>query len=59
MKNAPKRRAQHGATLIEAMIALVILAIGLLGVAGAQAATIHANHLAYQYTQATLVKAVQ
>ncbi|PKQ42851.1 MULTISPECIES: type IV pilus modification protein PilV [Pseudomonas] len=50
--NAPQR--QHGATLIEVLIAVVVLSIGLLGLAGMQATSVKSNHSAYQRSQATL-----
>lgn len=51
--NAPQR--QHGATLIEVLIAVVVLSIGLLGLAGLQATSVKSNHSAYQRSQATLL----
>lgn len=50
--NTPQR--QHGATLIEVLIAVVVLSIGLLGLAGLQATSVKSNHSAYQRSQATL-----
>ncbi len=41
---------QHGFTLIEVMVALVIFTISLLGLAGLQAAALRDNHLANQNT---------
>src|SRR6218665_4111648 len=35
----PPRQCTHGVTLVEAMVAIVVLSIGLLGIAGLQAAT--------------------
>ena len=52
MTNKPSRRRQTGVSLIEILIALVILSIGLLGMAGLQARTLSLNHSAYQRTQA-------
>lgn len=51
--NTPQR--QHGATLIEVLIAVVVLSIGLLGLAGLQATSVKSNHSAYQRSQATLL----
>ncbi len=48
-----KRRAQQGFTLIEVLITVIILAIGLLGLAGLQANSLRFNHSAYQNSQAT------
>lgn len=48
-------RAARGFTLLEILIALVILSIGLLGVAGMQYASLRANHHAYLRSQATFL----
>ncbi len=51
-------RARHrarGFTLIEALIALLVLSIGLLGVAAMQLASLQANNGAFQRTQATFL----
>lgn len=50
--NTFKSRNQQGVSLIEILIALVILSVGLLGMAGLQARTLSLNHSAYQRTQA-------
>jgi type IV pilus assembly protein PilV len=44
-----------GFTLLEVLVAIVILAIGLLGVAGLQATSIRNNQSAYLRSQATLL----
>ncbi|MBI3772294.1 MAG: type IV pilus modification protein PilV [Gammaproteobacteria bacterium] len=44
---------QRGLTILEILIALVILAVGLLGVAGLQASALRNNHSAYLKSQAT------
>ncbi|TVQ74653.1 MAG: type IV pilus modification protein PilV, partial [Oceanospirillales bacterium] len=43
---------QNGVSLIEILIALVVLSIGLLGMAALQTRTLSLNHSAYQRTQA-------
>ncbi len=45
---------QAGFTLTEVLVAIVVLAIGLLGLAGLQAVGLRGNHGAYLKTQATL-----
>lgn len=47
--------AQRGATLIEVLIAVIVLAVGLLGLAGLQASSVQANQSAYYRSQATLL----
>lgn len=47
---APARQA--GFTLIEILVTIVILSIGLLGIAGMQASSLRNNHAAYTKTQA-------
>jgi len=47
--------SQSGFTLFEVLITLVILAIGLLGLAGLQVTGLKQNHSAYQRSQATLL----
>lgn len=44
---------QSGFTLLEVLVALLVLSIGLLGLAGLMASSIRNNHSAYQRTQAT------
>lgn len=52
-------RAEAGLTLIEVMVAVLVLAIGLLGIAGLQSAALANNLISYQYTQAsTLAQAL-
>jgi type IV pilus assembly protein PilV len=50
----PRRRA-GGFTLIESLVALMVMSIGLLGVAALQLASLQANHGAFQRTQATFL----
>lgn len=49
------RHAQQGATLIEVLIAIIVLSIGLLGLAGLQATSIQSNYSAYYRSQATVL----
>ena len=44
---------QSGFTLLEVLVAVLVLSIGLLGLAGLMAASIRNNQSAYQRTQAT------
>jgi len=46
-------QAQSGFTLLEVLVSLVILSIGLLGLAGIQAISLKDNHTAYNRSQAT------
>ena len=48
-------RRQHGFSLIEVLIAVLVLAIGLLGMAQMQANGMRSTHGAYLRTQATLL----
>lgn len=49
------KSAQSGATLIEVLIAIVVLSIGLLGLAGLQVTSIQSNYSAYYRSQATVL----
>lgn len=49
------QRFQRGVTLIEVMVALLVFAIGLLGLASLQGLTLQAGQSAYYRTQATNV----
>jgi len=44
---------QKGMTLVETLVALVVLSIGLLGVAGLQMASLRSNHSAHLRSQGT------
>lgn len=48
-------RTQRGFTLIEVLVAVVILGIGLTGIAGLQIMSLRGSQQAYQRTQATLL----
>lgn len=50
-----RRHRQKGFTLIEVLITVVILAIGLLGLAGLQLNGLRFTHSAYQRSQATIL----
>lgn len=49
------RLLQQGFNLVEVMIALVVLAVGLLGLAGLQNFSLKTTHQSYQRTQATVL----
>jgi type IV pilus assembly protein PilV len=51
MRRSPK--ASRGITLVEVLVAVLILAIGLLGLAGLQTQSLNFNHSAYLRSQAT------
>lgn len=46
-------RRMRGFTLLEVLVAIVVLSIGLLGLAGLMASSLKNSHSAYQRTQAT------
>lgn len=50
----PPRRVS-GMTLIEVLVAVLILSIGLLGLAGLQTLSLRSNHSAYLRSQATIL----
>ncbi|MEM7206600.1 MAG: type IV pilus modification protein PilV [Pseudomonadota bacterium] len=57
LKTPSRPRASRGITLIEALIALFIMSIGLLGVAGLQATSIAAGHASGQRSLAVFLNA--
>ncbi|MDX1556880.1 MAG: type IV pilus modification protein PilV [Xanthomonadales bacterium] len=50
----PRRRRQHGFSLLEVLVALLVLSIGLLGLAALQTMGLKFNTQSYQRTQAVL-----
>jgi type IV pilus assembly protein PilV len=48
-------RSSRGFSLLEVMVALLVLSIGLLGLAGLQTFSLKFNHQSYERTQATLL----
>jgi len=55
MKNIQANRQQNGFTMLEVLVAIVVLAFGLLGLAGLQADGLRNNTSAYLRSQATLM----
>lgn len=51
------RRTQSAFTLMEVLVAIIILAVGMLGLAGLQLAGMRNNHSSFLRTQATLAAA--
>lgn len=49
------KRSQSGLSLIEVMVALVVLSIGLLGIALLQMRALQSTHAAYQATLASIM----
>ncbi len=52
-RHVPSRRLQRGITLLEVLVALVVLSIGLIGLAGLQSTSLRMNNSAYMRSQAT------
>lgn len=50
-------RNHHGFTLLETLIALLILSFGLLGLAGLQLKTLQSSHASYQRSLANIIAA--
>lgn len=51
----PSMLDQSGFTLIEVLVAIMVLSLGLLGLAGLQATSLQANHSAYLRSQASVL----
>ena len=51
------RRAQSGMTLVEVLVTLVLISVGLLGVAALQLTTLKSNQESYVRSQATMLAA--
>ena len=47
-------KLQHGFTMLEVLISMIVISIGLLGYAGLQAASLKNGHVAYLRSQATI-----
>lgn len=54
-KRQPFTTSQRGFTLLEVLVAVVILGVGLLGVAGLQVLSVKNTHSAYMRSQATFL----
>jgi len=54
MRTGREGGRQRGFTLVEVLVTIIIMSIGLLGIAGLQLASMRSNHSAYLRTQATL-----
>lgn len=55
MPAATTRKKQAGVTLVEVLVAVVVLAIGLLGLAGLQTSALTNTSVSYQYTQVATI----
>jgi type IV pilus assembly protein PilV len=54
MRIHTRNARQYGFTLLEVLVTVIIMTIGMLGVAGLQLASMRSNHSAYLRTQATI-----
>jgi len=55
MKHRNKQSEQRGATLLEVLVAIVVLSFGLLGMAGLQIAALQSNRSALESSRATML----
>ena len=53
VRRAPAMKSVRGLTLIEILVAVLVVSVGLLGLAGLQAGALQQNHTAYTRTQVT------
>lgn len=51
----PNKQMQHGFSMLEILVSVVVISIGLLGLAGLQATSLKANAGAYERTQASIL----
>ena len=51
----PRSSRARGFSLLEVLIALLVLSVGLLGIAGLQTVSLRFNHQSYERTQATVL----
>ena len=56
MRQGPKQR-QAGFTLIEVLVALVVMAVGMLGIAGLYIESLRSGHMSVSYTNAVTLAA--
>lgn len=49
------RKKQHGFTMLEVLVSMIVIALGLLGYAGLQAAALKNSNTAYLRSQATML----
>lgn len=50
-----RSKREHGFSLLEVLIALLVLSVGLLGIAGLQSISLKYNHQSYERSQATVL----
>jgi len=55
MSTVARAKRERGFSLLEVLIALVVLSVGLLGIAGLQTFSLQFNHQSYERTQATIL----
>ncbi len=55
LNHLSKKHRSRGFTLLEVLVAMVVLSVGLLGLSGLQTSSLRNNHSAFLRSQATLV----